>query len=500
MEDRTLRREARVRGSGQRSIRSSVTLKINSPKGGRMLQQLQSAFVKPDDLNLPRTRRRSTLSNNTSLDLAEARIEIDHNRLDPSIEEHEEELEDEQEDDDYKVEDEDDEEEEEEAVSMRHFKPATGTKSSSLLKTLPIGGLLSKLSRSQERVTNDIEQARKKVNSRQKQFNVDKVKDDSRKKTRDAGSKRTRKRVEEEEHSAPKKRKQIISGRQATVQTRNLRRRSKSNNEYEEEPLIETSSQSLVPIGTMTSRSVRSQRTINPVSSNSETSESEDDTHDRNYSDTDASSPPAPTPTGKPVPLSQTKHSRTQKPLTVDFQRLEDSKRRLAPNKRFRVHTIDVLRHLFKLHEPRPTSEALDEDMLHSGFKRVAMLHLDKMRDLYAVVDDLSLEIANVQRKKNQYRQMILDLKKEHTNVGNEMNRLRIGARKTIEEAEEVNLIHSQLSTLKQAETDPGDSISCDSEVNLTLNRLSRVVNPEMGILPKLKCVSNKLTKMNEKL
>ncbi|RLV94970.1 hypothetical protein JA1_001365 [Spathaspora sp. JA1] len=488
MEDRTLRREARVRGSGKRNVSDSLTLKINSPKGERMLSQLKSAFVKEQDLDLPRSRRRSTLSNNSFLNVSDARIEVDRSRVEEDIQE--EPVEYDYNNDDVEEEREEEEEEEEEVVvPTRRFKPATGTTSTSFFKSLPTGGLLSKLTRSQEKVTKNIT-PKKKANARQQDSTI-------------VNQNNKRKRAAEVQVEAPPKpKRRVPSIRQTTPQIR-IRKvhqtppqessDSETSGSLSPEPISRVSKVSKV------SRQLRSRsRQVSPPISSPEPS-SESDARDRDYSDTEASSPPA--PSREPIPLSQTKRSKTQKPLTVNFQRLEDSKRRLANNKRFRVHTVDVLRHLFKVHDPEPqNSEVLDEEALHNAFKRVAMLNLDKMRDLYAVIDDLSSQLSDVQRQKNQYRQMILDLKKDHTNVGNEMNKLRVGIRKTREEFDGVNLMHSQIAALKQAGNEPSDEISCDSEVKLTLNQLSKLVNPEMGILPKLECVNDKLTKINEKL
>ena len=51
---------------------------------------------------------------------------------------------------------------------------------------------------------------------------------------------------------------------------------------------------------------------------------------------------------------------------------------------------------------------------------------IDNVRDAATSVEDVAKNIASVQKAKKQLRQMILDLRKDHTDIGNQLNELRL--------------------------------------------------------------------------
>ena len=84
---------------------------------------------------------------------------------------------------------------------------------------------------------------------------------------------------------------------------------------------------------------------------------------------------------------------------------------------------LDVLRYLVSSFDPEVPDNRLH---LHQRFQKHLLSSIDNVRDAATSVEDVAKNIASVQKAKKQLRQMILDLRKDHTDIGNQLNELRL--------------------------------------------------------------------------
>ncbi|ODV79372.1 uncharacterized protein CANTADRAFT_22115 [Suhomyces tanzawaensis NRRL Y-17324] len=194
------------------------------------------------------------------------------------------------------------------------------------------------------------------------------------------------------------------------------------------------------------------------------------------------------TPSNPPVPLSKKKRGEAQKPLVVDIERLTTYKDR---DKRTKVHTLDVLKHLVQEFTPSNKPATGKELILQDTFKLHVNHHLDRLMDAHASINEISQKIASCQRLKNEVRNSIYELKKKHNEVGNDLNKVRQEYNNKKRKFEENKTINAQLEVLKTFDTSSEPRLS--ESVHNDLRELRRVVNPVSGIYDKLMVVNEKL-------
>lgn len=196
-----------------------------------------------------------------------------------------------------------------------------------------------------------------------------------------------------------------------------------------------------------------------------------------------------------PVPLTKTKRNEKQRPLTINIERLSHG------DKRTKLNTLDVIKHLAEEFEPEDTdSKIINEPIIQEDFKLQVLHHLDYLMDIHSSINDLSLQISQVQKQKNEFRSKIYQLRQDHTGVGNELNNLRSEFRSQQDRYEEFNLIHEQLDQLKDVANTKSTESGLSKHVHSELRRLNRVVNPNSGIYKKLTVVNERLSNIDHNL
>ncbi|RCK64671.1 hypothetical protein Cantr_00402 [Candida viswanathii] len=185
--------------------------------------------------------------------------------------------------------------------------------------------------------------------------------------------------------------------------------------------------------------------------------------------------------------------SQTKSRISIDYPTLVN-----ASNSRGRVQRarlLDVLRSLISTFEP-PPSVPTKNLPIHETFKDNLLAGVDKLRDAATTVEDIAKNINSVQRAKKELRQMILDLRKDHTDIGNQLNQLRVDMKEKKEEAESLSLLTDQLKLAKES-VHGGESATSsqglNNQVQLQLFSLGKVLNPTTGLYPKLQRINNKL-------
>lgn len=184
-----------------------------------------------------------------------------------------------------------------------------------------------------------------------------------------------------------------------------------------------------------------------------------------------------------------------QKPLTIDAERLHTSSSR---DKRFNLNTLDVLRQFVAEHNPKGNkNEIINENVVLDEFKAHLIYHIDHLMDLHASVRDISNDIAEAQRRKNQIRRNILELKQKHALVGSHLNKARKEYNDSRLEHNEFLSMAQSLNELKAAVADPHHSQSnLNDKVLMDLDDVSRICHQKHGLQKQLQRVNTKLAQM----
>lgn len=196
------------------------------------------------------------------------------------------------------------------------------------------------------------------------------------------------------------------------------------------------------------------------------------------------------------IPLTKSKAVHVQKPLMVDIDRLNTVNNR---DKRYRLNTLDVLKHLVKQFEPIPSQNSrIHPQLLQQDFKTHLLDHLNHLSDVHGNIDDVSDEIAKVQKEKDEIRASIFELKKNHNNLGNQLNTLREKYQQKKQEHDEFMKLTDNIINIKKDIELPG-AFTHDiiKSIDNSFNNLSKIYN-EYGLNSRLKDINEALTKINQ--
>lgn len=191
------------------------------------------------------------------------------------------------------------------------------------------------------------------------------------------------------------------------------------------------------------------------------------------------------------IPLTKDKLTERQKPLALDLERVQDP----TKSPQHKPNTIDVLKHLVAEFEP-PTHPSALLDIVHESFRTHMLFHLNSLLDTHTSIANLSREIVRVQKRKQETRTRIYELRELHASVGNEMNKLRAQYRDTTAQWEDIEAV-AQLT--RQLASMPLGSPSPLATVELDLALLHHLVNPVHGLAQKLAQINDKLASIKPK-
>lgn len=124
------------------------------------------------------------------------------------------------------------------------------------------------------------------------------------------------------------------------------------------------------------------------------------------------------------------------------------------------------------------------------------LFHLNSLLDTHTSIANLSREIVRVQKRKQETRTRIYELRELHASVGNEMNKLRAQYRDTTAQWEDIEAV-AQLT--RQLASMPLGSPSPLATVELDLALLHHLVNPVHGLAQKLAQINDKLASIKPK-
>lgn len=180
-----------------------------------------------------------------------------------------------------------------------------------------------------------------------------------------------------------------------------------------------------------------------------------------------------------------------KRPLTIDTERLHSTSTR---DRRFNLTTLDVLKHFVEEHSPRPSAnDVISENVVLTEFKSHLKFYLDHLADLHSSVVDISHDLANVQKKKNEVRRSILQLQKKHSLVGAELSVERRKYYHMKEKHQEFMLMVGAIGDLKAALCDESPPLDLSASVMLSLSQVQRVLNADHGMPAQLVSVVESL-------
>lgn len=185
------------------------------------------------------------------------------------------------------------------------------------------------------------------------------------------------------------------------------------------------------------------------------------------------------------------KPSGKQKPLTIDAERLHTASSR---DKRFNLTTLDVLRQFVDEYAPRATkNDIINEQIVMDEFKAHLLYHVRHLTDLHASIRDISHDIIEVQRRKNEVRKNILELKRKHGEIGIELTKVRKEYTDDKRNHGEFQSMVSAFNQLKAAVTSQWLTTSLSDKVQMDLDDLGRIFDPRQGLAVQLRAINTEL-------
>lgn len=182
-----------------------------------------------------------------------------------------------------------------------------------------------------------------------------------------------------------------------------------------------------------------------------------------------------------------------QKPLVIDAERLHTASSR---DKRFNLTTLDVLKLFVDEYAPRATrNELISEQSVLDEFKAHLVYNLRHLMDLHASVRDISNDISEVQRQKNETRRKILDLKRKHADVGTELSKVRKEYSDDKQSHADFMAMASKFEQLESA-VKTGGNFESSEKLLMQLSDYARLLHPSQGVAAQLRAINAKLAQM----
>lgn len=200
------------------------------------------------------------------------------------------------------------------------------------------------------------------------------------------------------------------------------------------------------------------------------------------------------------IPLSKIRPNGSQKPLTIDMERLVTDSNR---DKRYKVNTLDVLKHLLVNFEPANVkSHTIKPEVVHEDFRTHVLNHIHHLFDIHGNIDDLQQEILRVQRQKQQIRRQVFEIRKDHANVGNQLNELRSSYTKTKDKYDEFKHLNDGTKSIEQQVNSDNDNTitNLSDKIDNKVFEVGKVYHPNTGLAQQLSQLNEKLLDINSRL
>lgn len=195
-----------------------------------------------------------------------------------------------------------------------------------------------------------------------------------------------------------------------------------------------------------------------------------------------------------------------QKPVYVDTERLVIGNH---GERQPRVNTIDFLKFLVNSFTPRILgTKWINEEALHHDFRNYLIYHLNYLSDLHSNIHDVSTKIKDIQKRKNEMRNKIFELKAQHNILGANIvknrdyyNEERHSFQARMQTFEEMCNISERLNQSdKNSLTNEQEALLRSTSAENELISLGKIINPATGLYSKLIAVNERLSNINQHL
>lgn len=162
-------------------------------------------------------------------------------------------------------------------------------------------------------------------------------------------------------------------------------------------------------------------------------------------------------------------------------------------------NTLDVLLQFVKEHNAKPKmNDTVNEAMILSEYRLHLISDLEHLRDLHLDIVDISNAIYEVQRKKNDVRRKVLEVKKEHAATLESIDGISGEYDRILKSHQEFMTTVTSLQDLKNAIKfgEPQESLSQSTKEMVGV--YSRFTDPEWGLASRLRVVNTKISSMLE--
>lgn len=209
--------------------------------------------------------------------------------------------------------------------------------------------------------------------------------------------------------------------------------------------------------------------------------------------------PSRPREAKEPLALYKSKRGERQKPFVVDTERLYNGHQR---DRRLRINTLDVLRQVVVNFTPSNRRSSPKDSDVGERYRVELLSYLDELSDTHASIKNISQDITDIQRQKNELRTKIYNLRNDHVKVGDELNALRATYNESKKQYDNFGTLNSHFEALSGeiGDKDGVASAVLAPLVDSNIYKVSRLVNPHSGLLHKLQLINTKLQRLHDEL
>lgn len=178
---------------------------------------------------------------------------------------------------------------------------------------------------------------------------------------------------------------------------------------------------------------------------------------------------------------------------------LEIKLTRLNNTSNHQVLAVDIVSQIVSEFILNSELEQVNQEVLNS-FHHLVGQHFNKIIDTNLSNNNLLNQVSKANGEKKELRQKIYNVRKDHSQLLEEIETVRMEFRQKKEKHQLLSTVEEELTRLKQQV--PQDNATEDpfDELELKLADLSKVINPQCGIMQKLKTLNTRLSMLDEKL
>ena len=204
-------------------------------------------------------------------------------------------------------------------------------------------------------------------------------------------------------------------------------------------------------------------------------------------------------------PLIELKGTKRSKPLYINIERIFSREKQ---DKRTKINTLDVIKHLVATFEPPVTGQG--SYLLNQELREYFLSYLGHISDAHDTIRHLTQEINTMQKKKAELRSGIYQLKDDHANISGQINLTRQNYHQHKLDFAYANKINQQLDMLEReafsgnTHSPSDDQLDHLMPVNLSEQVLSELLSiskiTPSQLYKKIRSVNDVLQEIDEKI